>query len=375
MRRTSHRLKNRDLHGGHDPYDQGKADYRLFRSISKLTGSKRSDVLLGPMFGADFGVIDTGNGRVLAISTDPIYINQQMELDDAAWFAFHIVVTDVALSGLAPSHLALDWNLPPGLDDSIFLTISRVFHAEAKALNMSIVTGHTGRYGGCKAPILGAGTSIAVGRKENLILPTGMRAGDRLILTKYPALETAILLSYEFDDLLRENVGGSTLTRLRKKIRMLSPLNEAAVVSSAGGVSAMHDASERGIYGALHELSKATGLSFTIEPDNIAMDSDVKKVADFLRFNPLESSSEGTLILTAREERVPQIVRKLASAGVRASVCGTVIQGRNCVAEVTDDGRLRAVGMPLTDGYLIARHAAKRILRTAGSNSAHQISD
>ncbi len=338
----------------------GKADYRLFRSISRLTGSRRDDVLLGPMFGADFGVIDNGGSRVIAISTDPIYVDNYLPHEDAAWFAFHVIVADVALSGLKPSHLAVSWNLPPEMDDRTFLSISRVFDSEAKTLDMSIVTGHTGRYDGCKAPILGAGTSIAVGRKERLILPSGIRPGDRLILTKSPGLETALLLSHRFGSLLSNSIGRAATIRLRRKLRLLSPVSDAAIATASGGVSAMHDASERGVYGALYELSRASGLSFAVEPDKIIIDRDVRQIADFLSFDPLRSSSEGTLLITADEDSAARIVRRLANAGITGSICGTAMSGKGGLFEVNSDGTMRPVMEPLIDGFLTAKSAAER---------------
>ncbi len=338
----------------------GKADYRLFRSVARLTGSERRDVLLGPMLGADFGVVDLGNGRAVAVSTDPIYVNEHMPLRDAAWFAFHVIVADVALSGLSPSHLALCWNLPPEMDDRTFLSMCRVFHSEASSLNMSIVTGHTGRYVGCKPPVMGAGTSMAAGMKERLILPARIRSGDRLIVTKTPGLETALLLCHEFGQLLEDNVGRSVVASLRKKLRMLSPVADAAAAAGVTGVNAMHDASERGIYGALHELSWASGLSFVLERENIPRDRDVEMVADFLGFDTLESSSEGTLLVVATEDSAPVVVESLAKAGIRSGICGSVTRGRSRLTELAPGGKQRNVGMPVTDGYLAAISAAKR---------------
>ncbi len=343
---------------------QGKADYRLFRSISRLTGSARRDVLLGPMFGSDVGVINIGGGRVMAISTDPIYINQFMALEDASWFAFHVLVSDVALSGLAPSHLALSWNLPPELDDSTFVSMSRSFHNEAKALGISVVTGHTGRYDGCATPVIGAGTSMAVGRRERLVLPSGMRNGDRLIMTKSPAMETAILLACEFRQGLIRHLGEDAVRGLQSRLHMLSPVADAVVASGVHGISAMHDASERGIYGALHELSRASGLSFTIVSRDIVIEPVVKQIADLFGFDPLESSSEGTLLITAEEESAAKVVRKLSRAGITSCICGTVTKSRNRVSEIAPDGRLRVVDEPLTDGYLVAKTSRMgRLLR------------
>ena len=65
-------------------------------------GKKSNNVLVGPQHGVDIGVVDLGNGKVMATTTDPVFIVPEYGFERAAWFALHILVSDVVTSGLKP---------------------------------------------------------------------------------------------------------------------------------------------------------------------------------------------------------------------------------------------------------------------------------
>lgn len=78
--------------------DPGKVDRAFFEDhIRDRLGAQRDDVRLGPTHGADFGLIDVGD-RTVALATDPVFVLRDLGIERAAWFAFHIVLSDVALS-------------------------------------------------------------------------------------------------------------------------------------------------------------------------------------------------------------------------------------------------------------------------------------
>jgi len=48
----------------------------------------------------------------MVLSTDPFYIAKELGIEKAAWFAVHILASDVAVSGIRPRYLSIDLNLP-----------------------------------------------------------------------------------------------------------------------------------------------------------------------------------------------------------------------------------------------------------------------
>ena len=58
--------------------DIGKISPDFFDEvIYPRLGAKRDDVLVGPSHGVDVGIIRIGDGRVMAVTTDPIYVVPQ----------------------------------------------------------------------------------------------------------------------------------------------------------------------------------------------------------------------------------------------------------------------------------------------------------
>ncbi|MFB6222463.1 MAG: hypothetical protein ABEH86_02165, partial [Haloarcula sp.] len=97
--------------------DLGKADRTFFDEyIYPNLGADRGDVTLGPQHGVDFGVVNV-DGTAVAMASDPVFVMPSLGFERAAWFAFHILMSDVAVSGLSPSHLSVDFNLPPEITD------------------------------------------------------------------------------------------------------------------------------------------------------------------------------------------------------------------------------------------------------------------
>lgn len=302
--------------------DPGKVDHAFFdEHIRDRLGATRSDVLLGPTYGADFGVVSIGE-HVLALATDPLFVLRDLGLERAAWFAFHIVLSDVALSGLPPTHLSIDINLPPGTDPETFATIWSVFDREARDLGVSIVTGHTGAYAGSAFPTIGGATGMAVGDPDSLVLPTGAEPGDSLLITKGPAIETTGVLAVVFGESL--DLPEATVEAAKARFWDASPIEDALVAAAAGPVTAMHDATEGGVSNALHELAEASEVGFAVESAEIPILEGVSDVCEAFDIDPMRASSEGTVLLTVEAGGEAAVLDALEMEGIPAAVIGNV---------------------------------------------------
>lgn len=312
--------------------DSGKANRDFFGDhIAGRTGADREDVLLGPTYGADFGAVTVGD-RVLALAADPVFVLRDLGLERAAWYAFHICVSDVALSGLPPAHLAVDLNLPPGTDPATFDAIWDVFDREARALGTSLTTGHTGTYEGCTFPTVGGATAIAVGDPDDVVLPTGASPGDRVVVTKGPAVESAGLLAVLFgDDLPLE---AAVVDAASERFEEVSVVEDALTAAAAGDVTAMHDATERGLANGFHELAAASDVRLAVERDAVPFGPGVREVCDYFEMDPWTASSEGTVVLTVDPDSAGDVLAALHAGGIRAADVGVVEPG----AGVTVDG-------------------------------------
>lgn len=303
----------------------GKVDRAFFdEQIYPNLGADREDVRLAPQHGVDFGVIDVGE-HVLALATDPVFVMPSLGFDRAAWFAFHILMSDVAVSGIPPSHLSIDLNLPAEITDEEFATLWGRMHEEATELGVSVVTGHTGRYAGCNYPMVGGGTALAVGDPADLVRPDGAQAGDAVIVTKGPAIEATGLLSIQFEEIL--DLGSGPMAAAKERFYDMSPVKDALVASAAGPVTAMHDATEGGVYGGLHEMARAGGVRIDVEREAVPVMDGVEATCAAFDIDPWISISEGTLLLTVESDGAEDVLSALRSEDIPAAIVGEASAG------------------------------------------------
>lgn len=289
-------------------------------------GADRADITLGPKHGVDFGLIDV-DGTAVACATDPVFVLPELGLDRASWFAVHILLSDVAVSGLTPSHLSVAFNFPPNATEGEMASVMEVFHRETEALGAGIVTGHTARYAGCEYPTIGAGTAMAVGSPDAVVRPDGARPGDRLLITKGPAIETTGILATRFEGRLRSELPDDALDSALERFWDMTPVREASLAADAGPVTAMHDATEGGLLGALHELAAAGDVGLRLECERVPVSPGVEPTCSFFGIDPWATSSSGTLVLTVSPDGSPDVLEALSNAGVPAAEVGEVTDG------------------------------------------------
>lgn len=316
--------------------------------IYRRLGKSDKSVLVGPQNGVDFGVIDLGR-QVLVLSTDPFFIAAELGMERAAWFAVHILASDVAVSGIAPRYLAVDLNLPPKMLQNELVRMWQAVHQECKKLKISVVTGHTARYAGCNYPMVGGATMLGLGNKKDLINPQAS-VGDAVIISKGPAIEATGLMSAYFPEFLQAKYGRSFVKRAQGIFYQMSTVKDAAIAASAGGVSAMHDATECGVWGGLFEIAQHSKVGMWIDLNKIILQEEVKLTCECFGLDPYKSISEGTLLATACPPKAKLIVKALNAAGIPASVVGEVTR-QSCGMRILDGNKDYVLAHPRVDPF------------------------
>lgn len=304
---------------------RGKISRDVFDSqIAPRLGADRPDVTLGPQHGVDFGVVDV-EGTALVMATDPVSILPELGFERAGRFAVRIVLADVAVSGLAPSHLAISFSLPPEVTDEAFATMWGAIHEECQSLGVDIVTGHTARYAGCSFPWVGAATALAVGDHDALVRPDGAQVGDDLVLTTGPAVEACGLFASLFAD--RIDAPADRLSRLAGRLDALDTVRDALTAVDAGDVSAMHDVTEGGLLGALHEMAHGADVQFAVDRERVPTDRDVEALCETLGMDSWQATSSGSLLLAVDPSSTASVVDALTARGTTAAPIGRVQRG------------------------------------------------
>ncbi len=320
-------------------------------------GRRRPEVLIGPQHGVDIGVIDIGAGRVMALTTDPIFIVPPYGWERSAWFAVHILCSDAVTSGLPLAYMTVDLNLPRSITAEQFERVWTTMHAECERLDVAVVTGHTGRYEGCDYPMVGGATVMAIGERDRFVAPTMARPGDAVLVTKGPAIEAAGLFAATFPHQLAERFGEPFAREAQEIFWQMSVVEDARIAVSAGvrdeGVTAMHDATECGIWGGLREIAQASCVGLHIDQEKIPVQPAIARICEFYGIDPFTSISEGTLLLTCRPHRADEVERRLAAGGIPAAIIGEVRPTeKGCT--VSGGGRTRPLVHPRVDPFWAA---------------------
>ncbi|MFC4542871.1 AIR synthase family protein [Halosolutus amylolyticus] len=324
--------------------DLGKIDRAFFdRHVAPNLGADRNDVALGPSHGVDFGVLDIG-GRALVTATDPVSILPPLGFERAARFALDLILADVAVSGVAPSHLSICFTLPETMTDAEFATIWETIDAECTDLGVSIVTGHTARYSDPSYPWVGAATAMGVGDHDAIVRPDGARDGDRLVLTTGAAVEAVGLLSTLFPDQI--DLPADDLAAAQDRLDEVYAVRDA-LTAAAGPVTAMHDVTEGGLAGALNEMADGARARFAIDREAVPMRPGVREVCDHLEMDPWAATSCGSLLIAVDPGGVDDVLAALEERGTVAAEIGRVESIGAADRDADADGKVLVDGDPL----------------------------
>jgi hydrogenase maturation factor len=339
--------------------DLGKIPPAFFdRVIYPKLGAASPDLVIGPRHGVDYGVLRVG-GRYLALSTDPFFIVPSLGFAKAAWFGFHIVFCDVAVSGLTPRYLTIDLNLPPEMTESELEEMWDSVHAEAVKYGISVITGHTARYTGCNYPMVGGATSIAVGGKRDLRGPGRVKKGDRVVITKGPAIETTGLLAVLFPNRFVAAGGVAFQKEAAGVFSQMSVMDDCAIARKFRGVHVMHDATECGVWGGLYEMARAGGYGLRIDEEAIPVLPVIRRTADLFRFDPFSAISEGTLLAMVDRKDAEGLIRAFQDQRIPAAAVGEVVAADEGLRIIGRSGE-RPLEHPEVDPYwLLAAEFSK----------------
>jgi hydrogenase expression/formation protein HypE len=306
---------------------EGKVSRSFFqRAIHRHLGTRRRDVVVGPSTGVDVGVVRLPEGGVLLATTDPLYIEPRLGWERAAWFAFHILASDLTTTGRPPDWVTIDLEVPPGTPDRILGKILQVFDREARRLGAAIVTGHTGRYPGCAFPMVGSGTLLAATDPGGYVTTQRIPVGAELLIARTVALEATGMLATFFPEWIQDHLGSQTLLRAKGLTSRMSTVADALRAARVGlreeGVWAMHDATEGGVRTAAWEMAVAARRGLESDLSGAWVDPTVREVAELFGMAPLDASSEGTLLLAADPGRVEAVISALRAGGAIVSRIG-----------------------------------------------------
>lgn len=334
-------------------------------TVLKCVGYRRDDVVQGPGVGEDAAILRVGD-MLLVTHSDPI----TGAVERIGWLAVNVNANDVATRGARPRWFLSSILLPESSEEEVVSKICKQIHKAALDLGVAVVGGHSEVTPGLNHPVV-VGCMMGLAEDGRYVTTHDVKPGSAIILTKGAGVEGTAILASDRSDVLEKRFSGRFLQRARIYFRRISVVKDAMTAFSVGGVFSMHDPTEGGVAGGLHEMADASGTGFRVESERILVSPITQRICEFFEIDPLQLIGSGALLISADKTLAEEIVRALSCERIEASIIG----------EFTSKPRERVIGSkagvkplprPISDHLWIAlsRDKTWSSLSKAGSTSS-----
>lgn len=314
----------------------------LKRSVLKQIKTKREEVIHGAGLGENCAVFTINAEK---FSSEEVYgvtsIHQVvLEGTDAAYYAIHRAVNNLAAAGAQPVAVELALLLPEKTEESMLRSIMERAEETCASLQIQLAGGSTKSMSAVSYPVA---TASIIGRRTQADIPKAV-PGQEIVITKWIGLEGTAILARQKEESLLKRYPLRFIKEAQSFDRWLSVVPEAATAMKSG-VCRMHDASEGGIFGALWEFGRISGVGLEIDLKKLPIRQETIEICEFLELNPYELLSGGALILAT--DNGMALVEELAAQNIPAAVVGRVTDNNDRVV-INEDER-RFLELPKSD--------------------------
>lgn len=328
------------------PLPAGKLPPRLLEKLLKSCAVPASSgVILGPRYGEDAAVLETGD-KYLVAKTDPITFTA----DRIGWYVVNINANDLATLGARPRWFLATFLFPEGRTTDAL--VEKVFGETLKAcraLGITLCGGHSEITVGLDRPIV-VGQMLGEVDRDKLVRKERQRPGDLVILTKGVAIEGTTILAREKAETLLAKIGATQLKQAQRLLSKpgISVVRDAQLALEHGEVHAMHDPTEGGVLTGLFELARAGRVGLRVWKEKIPVLAETRMLAHALKFDPLSLLASGALLIVAERDSAPGIVTALRRRRIASEIIGEVRKPKDGIMMV-EDGHARPVKVPKRD--------------------------
>lgn len=302
---------------------------------------KRAEVILGSRIGEDCGAVICPPDEVLVMSTDPI----TGTAIDIGHLACDITANDLASAGATPLGVLLTVLLPPGESEDTLHQIMLDINDSCERLDMAVIGGHTEVTDAVTRPVVLV-TGVGRVKRQSMIETSGAEPDMDLVVTKYVGLEGTAITAKEKRSELLSRFPEEFVNKAISFGNMISVVKDGLVAAGAGA-AAMHDVTEGGIFGALFEMSEASGVGISVDIERIPIRQETVEICDYFGIDPYGLVSSGSMLIAASNGA--RIVEALDEAGISAAVIGRTNSTNERVVHY--DGSTRFLEPPAVDEF------------------------
>lgn len=310
----------------------------LKRSVFKKINVKRPEVLIHAGVGEDCAVLAPSEDAIV-LSTDPITGTAK----DIGKLAFHVTANDIASSGAELVGVLLTIIFPPENSEEELKAIMDDISELTGKYNVEILGGHTEVSDAVNQTLVSV-TGVGRIAKDKMVATGGLKPKQDLVVTKWIGLEGSSIIAKEKEDILKKSLPKEMIDTMKEFDQFLSVVPESRIAMDVG-VSAMHDVTEGGIFGALWEMAAASNVGVTVDLKKIPIRQETVELCEVFDLNPYMLISSGTMLIGT--EHGNQLVEILRQAGIHAAVVGYTTESNDRV--IVNGEERRFLEPPKTD--------------------------
>lgn len=303
----------------------------LIRSVLKQVRHRRDEVLVGPAVGQDCAALQIEPDEVLVMSTDPI----TGTVKDLGRHCIHITANDLAAAGAEPIGVMLTVMLPDSVEEPELRKMMQDVETVCSELQMEVLGGHTEITNVVRQPLISV-TGVGKVKKSHVLQTSQIQPEQDIVITKWIGLEATTILAKEKEEELRMRFPAGIVDTAMGFDRLLSVIPESRI-AMAHGVSAMHDITEGGVFGALWEMASGAGVGLEVDLKKIPIRQETVEICQYFDLNPYQIMSSGSMMIAV--DNGHELVRKLEAAGIHGSVVGRTNSGNDRILRNGEDVR------------------------------------
>lgn len=301
----------------------------LKRAVIKQISTKNKYVKNSAAIGNDAALFVVSENNQVLTSTETIIDEYQYQKGRAMYRA----ANNILAAGGTPVSASISITLPTAALESDLRALFKEYIDTSKELDIAITGGHTEVSEGVALPVV---TVTVVGKVEKELSIKNIAEGDDIVLSKAVGLEGSYLLAAKQMEFFKTRFANSYIDKALEYINDISIFNEAAVAIKHG-VTAMHDLSENGIFGALWEIGEVADCGLAVDIKKINIHQETIELCEYFDINPYKIPSSGALIMITKDGK--GLVEELRRNGIESSVIGQITTGNGRVIINEDETR------------------------------------
>jgi len=314
----------------------------LKRSILRQLKTKRDEVVCGAGVGDDCAIFALAEGEMLSTCVQEAAVAVEADMDVATVSMAHLIqkcANNIAVSGAQPIAAMITLLLPETIEEPDIKRLMAEAEATCHKLNMQIAGGQTRVSAALQKPL-----AVVTGYGKVSYTAKSAKPGQDIVISKWIGLEGTALAARLHKDSLLTRYPAYLVEEAESFDKYLSIIPEAATAIKSG-VSAMHDASEGGIFAALWELAEGAGVGLTIDLKKLPIRQETVEICEHCNINPYELKSGGCLVMTVEDGL--GLVAALEAENIPAVVVGKLTDSNDRI--IRNEDEVRYMDRPRTD--------------------------